>query len=66
MEKLEEYFTIGVESVWIADPQRQEVSVYHSLSEVQRFTTDDTLSGEPVLTGFEASVAEVFEVAFEE
>jgi Uma2 family endonuclease len=66
IEKLEEYFAIGVQSVWIADPTRQEVFVYHSLTEVIRFPTDETLSEEAILPGFEVAVAELFEVAFEE
>ncbi len=30
MDKLEEYFAIGVKLVWVADPQRQEILVYRS------------------------------------
>lgn len=66
IEKLDEYITIGVQSVWIADPSRQEVFVYHSLTDVTRFTTDDTLFDESILPGLEVSVAEIFEVEFEE
>lgn len=59
-EKLEEYFAVGVKMVWVADPRRQQVYVYHSLTEMERFTTDDTLSGGEVLPDFQVPVAELF------
>jgi Uma2 family endonuclease len=60
MEKLEEYFAIGVQMIWVADPRRQLVFVYHSLTEVERFTSGNELSGGQVLPGFKVSVAELF------
>ncbi len=66
IEKLDEYFEIDVQAVWIADPVRQEVFVYHSLTKVERFTTDDNLPGGTVLPGFEAAVSEFFGVSFDE
>lgn len=62
MDKLEEYFNIGVSVVWVADPRKQQVYVYHSLTEAQRFTGNETLSGGEVLPGFTVSVAELFAV----
>jgi Uma2 family endonuclease len=64
-KKIEEYFSIGVLSVWIADPERQEVFVYRALTELQRFSTDDTLRDEAVLPGFEVDVSELFGAGFE-
>ena len=66
IEKLEEYFAIDVETVWIADPERQEIFVYHSLTDIQRFTTDDNLPGGSILPGFEVQVSEFFGVTFED
>lgn len=60
MEKLEEYFSIGVQMVWVADPRRQQVYMYHSLTDVERFVLDDVLSGSKVLPGFSVPVAELF------
>jgi Uma2 family endonuclease len=60
MEKLDEYFTIGVQMVWIADPKRQQIFVYHSLTEVERFTLNDQVTGGTVLPGFQVAVAEIF------
>jgi Uma2 family endonuclease len=60
MEKLAEYFAIGVQVVWIADPKHQQIFVYHSLTENELFTADDELSGEPALPGFKAPVSAFF------
>jgi Uma2 family endonuclease len=60
MEKLEEYFASGVLAIWIADPKRQQVYVYHAMTEVQRFSTGDILADEKVLPGFGVAVAELF------
>ena len=64
-KKLEEYFAIGVLSVWIADPERQEVFVYHSPDDRQCFTTDDILRDDTVLPGFETAMSELFSAGFE-
>jgi Uma2 family endonuclease len=60
MEKLEEYFAIGVRAVWVADPKTQAVYVYRSLTDVQRFTAADELPGGDVLPGFSVPVKELF------
>jgi Uma2 family endonuclease len=65
MEKLEEYFAIGVQVIWVADPRRQQVYVYRSLTQVERLTVEDVLSGGDLLPGFQVSVAELFGVAGE-
>ena len=59
-QKLKEYFTIGVDIVWVVDPSDKTVSVYRSLTEVQILAENDTLSGEDILPGFELSVASLF------
>jgi Uma2 family endonuclease len=60
MDKLDEYFAIGVKLVWIADPRRQQVYAYHSVTDVQRLSAEDTLTGGEVLPDFSVSVAELF------
>ncbi len=59
-EKLEEYFAIGVQQVWVADPRRHVVHVYDSPTHVEQLTVKDTLSGGTVLPGFSIAVAELF------
>lgn len=61
-DKLDEYFEIGVQQVWVANPKRQEIFVYHSPIDVKRFAADEKLSGGEVLPGFEVVVAELFGV----
>jgi Uma2 family endonuclease len=59
--KLTEYFDIGVQVVWVADPQRRQVRVYRSLTEIEILGVGDTLAGGEVLPGFDVAVGELFE-----
>lgn len=60
-EKLMEYFAIGVERVWLVDPERRLIQVYRSPTELAQLAETDTLTGEGVLEGFSLPVAELFE-----
>ncbi len=60
MDKLEEYFNLGVLVVWVADPKKQQIYVYHSLTDVRYFTAPDSLPGNHLLPGFSVPVAELF------
>ena len=60
-DKLDEYFAIGVRLVWLVNPQKREIFIYHAPTDVTRLTAEATLSGEDVLPGFEVTVAEFFE-----
>ena len=60
MEKLEEYFTIGVKLIWIADPRRRVIDVYSSLTETTHLTLEDTLTGGDILPDFSVPVVEIF------
>jgi Uma2 family endonuclease len=60
-EKIDDYFSIGAERVWILEPDARAVWVYQSASESTRLGDGDTLRGEGVLRGFEVSVRELFE-----
>lgn len=60
MEKLEEYLALGVDLVWIVDPERRYVLAYRSLLEVERFEVGDVLADEEILPGFSLPVAELF------
>ncbi|GIK43363.1 MAG: restriction endonuclease [Chloroflexota bacterium] len=59
-QKLEEYFSIGVEWVWIVEPENRAIYVYRSGTEAQKFGEDDIIQGEGVLAGFSLSVANLF------
>jgi Uma2 family endonuclease len=58
--KLTDYFSIGVEQVWLVQPPTRSVYVYHSLNERTLLTSDDTLHGTGILTGFSVRVAALF------
>lgn len=58
--KLEDYFSIGVELVWLVDPQRRRVSCYRSPTELALLGPGDTLTAEPMLPGFALPVAGLF------
>ena len=58
--KVEEYFGIGVEQVWIVEPDNRTVLVYRSPTELQRFSEGHMLAGEGVLEGFSLDLNELF------
>ena len=60
VDKLSEYFAVGVQVVWVTDPKTQSVYVYHAPNKVQHFSSDDVLPGGEVLPGFSVPVAELF------
>jgi Uma2 family endonuclease len=59
-QKLAEYFAVGVQLIWVIDPRLEDVHVYHSLTDMERLTIGDRLTGSEVLPGFEVDVAELF------
>jgi Uma2 family endonuclease len=61
MQKLREYFAIGVRLIWVADPATRTVFAYRSITDVREFTTQDELPGDDVLPGFVVPVAQLFE-----
>ena len=61
MQKLREYFGIGVRLIWIIDSTARTVFAYRSITDVREFTEQDDLSGDDVLPGFTMKVANLFE-----
>ncbi len=59
-EKVVEYFQLGVRCVWVVYPKLRIIDVYESSGMVRTFGPDSTLSGDPVLPGFELRLAELF------
>jgi len=60
-QKLEDYFSIGVQWVWVVEPENHAVLVYRSVTEMQRLSDSDSLTGEGALEGFTLRVASLFE-----
>lgn len=60
-QKIEDYFSIGVERLWVVEPEQKLVSIYLSPTEIKKLRVGDTARGEGTLEGFELSLAELFE-----
>jgi Uma2 family endonuclease len=57
--KLDDYFSAGVDRIWIVDPKARRISVYFSPSQSQTFEAGQTLTDEELLPGFSLLVSEV-------
>lgn len=60
-QKLDEYFEVGVEQVWVVEPQDRTVVVYRTPTEGNRYGAKDTISGWGALDGFALEVGSIFE-----
>lgn len=60
-EKIQEYLDVGVELVWIVDPDFETVTAYTSDDEPKLFSRGQELTAETCLPGFKVRVAELFE-----
>jgi Uma2 family endonuclease len=54
------YLELGVQLVWLADPEAKTVTVYRAGREPRILTAADTLDGEDVVPGFRLPVSLVF------
>jgi Uma2 family endonuclease len=59
-EKLADYFAIGVQVVWMVDPQLEQIHVYRAPDQVTLLHKADTLRDEELLPGFEIKLTEIF------
>lgn len=60
-QKIEDFFSIGVERVWICEPELQDVLIYRSPTEFSKVGIGEVIKGEGILEGFELAVAELFQ-----
>lgn len=60
-EKLQEYVANGAQLGWLIDPTDRHVELYRPGAAVERLDNPATLSGEPVLAGFELDLAAIWE-----
>jgi Uma2 family endonuclease len=58
--KREDYFSNGVELVWIIDPEPRTVTVYTATDIFTQLSDSDVLDGGAVLPGFQIAVKEFF------
>ena len=61
LDKVAEYFRIGVECVWVIFTSQKQVYIYTSPTQVRILTRADELYGEPVLPHFRLPLAALFE-----
>ena len=59
-EKVEAWLDAGTSLVWVVNPRRRTVTVYHSLQNISILTENDYLDGEQVLPGFRLRVGDIF------
>ena len=59
-EKIEEYFAIGVQRIWIVEPKSRVVRVYQSPTQAQKLGQQDVLRGEGTLSEFTLTVETIF------
>jgi Uma2 family endonuclease len=61
VEKVFEYLDVGVPLVWIVHPDFETVQVFRRGAEPVMFNRDQELTADPLLPGFKAAVAELFD-----
>jgi Uma2 family endonuclease len=60
--KIQEYFSIGTNEIWVISPINRNVTVYHSLKEITSFSSaDNEVVTSEWLPGFELSLKELAE-----
>ncbi len=60
-QKVEQWLSAGVQVVWVVDPERRVVEIWRPDGTLQTLHENDTLTGDPVLSGFQIRVGELFE-----
>lgn len=65
IDKVTEYFHVGVECVWVVFPSQEQVYIYESPSRVRILTRADTLGGEPALPHFQLPLTALFDESAE-
>jgi len=61
VDKVSEYFRVGVACVWVVFPSQEQVYIYESPSRVRILTRADELHGEPVLPHFRLPLTALFD-----
>lgn len=61
-EKITEYFTFGVQQVWIISPETKTLTIYHTRKNVTILGEEDELICEDILPNFRLKLSEIFSV----
>ena len=60
VRKTSEYLAMGVDRVWVVDPQTRRVHIFRPDAEPIILSGDDTLTDETVLPGFTRKISDLF------
>jgi Uma2 family endonuclease len=60
LEKMQEYLDNGAQLAWLIDPEQRRVYVYRPQEPVQELDKPETVSGDPLLAGFELDMRELW------
>lgn len=58
--RVESYLQWGVDMIWVADTEDRQLHVFRADQEATQLKAEETLTGGPVLAGFEVPVARLF------
>jgi Uma2 family endonuclease len=59
-DKIQDYFSAGVDRVWVLDSRQRCIFVYRTPSDIQELRTGDVLSDEDLLPGFRLAIGDLF------
>jgi Uma2 family endonuclease len=59
-EKVLEYFRVGVQFVWVVYPNLRLIDVYETPTTIRVVGPEGTLTGDPILPGFQLALADLF------
>ena len=62
LDKIHEYFHVGVERVWVVTTSKKQVHVYSSPTDVRILSHDEELTDAKLLPGFKLALHELFEM----
>jgi Uma2 family endonuclease len=59
-DKIEDYFSAGVDRVWVLESKQRRILVHGARGDVQQFQVGDVLTDEARLPGFRLTIADLF------
>ena len=63
-DKMQEYVDNGLRLGWLVDPEQRHLYIYDSTGQVNCLENPASVSGDPILPGFDLSLEKIWEVDF--
>ncbi len=60
LAKMQEYLDSGAQLAWLIDPEQWRVYAYRPQEPIQELDKPETVSGDPLLSGFELDLREIW------